>query len=100
MKAQTVSTRLNREELAVLDELAAGSGLDRSAMTRSLVRKGLSEMRIDSALAAYAERRVTLSRAAELAGLSSWDLLARLAAGGGEIHYGVAEFEEDLDGQP
>ena len=100
MKTQTVSTRLAEDELRALDELAAESGLDRSGMARSLVRKGLKAMRLESALAAYAGQRVTLNRAAELADLSPWDFLARLAAAGGTLHYDVHELEEDLDAGP
>jgi predicted HTH domain antitoxin len=96
MKTQTVSTRLNEEELSVLDELAAGSGLDRSGMARSLVRKGLQQMRMEAAVAAYSSQQVSLGRAAEIGGLSPWDLLAHLAATGVSMQYGVEEFEEDL----
>ena len=96
MKTQTVSTRLNEEELLVLDELAAGSGLDRSGMTRSLVRKGMQQMRLEAAVAAYSSQRVSLARAAEIGGLCTWDLLAQLAAAGVKMQYGVEEFEEDL----
>lgn len=53
-------------------------------------------MRLESALAAYSEQRVTLNRAAELADLSTWDFLARLATTGGTLHYDVRELEEDL----
>lgn len=38
MKTVTISTRLNKDELVVLDELAEHAGLDRSGMARSLVR--------------------------------------------------------------
>jgi predicted HTH domain antitoxin len=100
MKTVTISTRLNEDELVVLDELAEHAGLDRSGMTRSLVRKGLREMRTEAALEAYAGQRATLSRAAEMAELSSWDLLMRLTAAGGTIHYDVEEFEEDLHADP
>ena len=96
MKTQTVSTRLTEEELSVLDELAAGAGLDRSGMARSLVRKGLRQMRLEAALGAYAAQQASLGRAAEIAGVSAWDFLAHLAATGGRMQYGMEEFEEDL----
>lgn len=96
---KTISTRLSEEELSALDVLAESSGLDRSGMTRCLVRKGLKALRIESALTSYAEHRVTLSRAAEIAGLPLWDFIAQLNAAGGTIHYDVQELEEDLDGE-
>lgn len=100
MKTMTISTRVTPHELRVLDELAEHAGLDRSGMTRSLVRRGLKEMRTESALRAYAEQNATLSRAAEMAELSSWDFLARLATSKDTLHYDVEEFEEDLNANP
>lgn len=67
---------------------------------RSLVRRGLKEMRTEAALKAYADQHATLSRAAEMADLSSWDFLARLATTGGAIHYDLEEFEDDLNANP
>ena len=80
----------------MLDELAAGSGLDRSGMARSLVRKGMQQMRMETAVSAYSQQQVSLGRAAEIAGVSPWDLLAHLASAGVKLQYGVEEFEEDL----
>ena len=100
VKTQTISTRMTQQELEVLDALAEDAGVDRSGMTRSLVRRGLKELRTEAALKAYAGQHATLSRAAEMAELSPWDFLARLAATGGAFHYDLEEFEEDLDANP
>ncbi|MGC1480749.1 MAG: UPF0175 family protein [Chthoniobacterales bacterium] len=100
MKTKTISTRLADDELQTLDELAGISGLDRSGMARSLVRRGLQEMRTEAALEAYSDNRATLSRAAEMANLSPWDLLARLNASGKRLNYDLADFEEDLRADP
>ena len=97
MKTKTISTRLDEDDLMVLDELAEFAGLDRSGMTRSLVRRGLKEMRLENALTAYSEQRVTLSRAAEMAGISTWDFLSRMAASGVVLNYDLEEFEEDMN---
>jgi len=72
MKTKTISTRLEEDELVQLDALASSCGLDRSGMTKSLLRRGLAELRFDAAVAAYREGRVTMSRAAEMASLSVW----------------------------
>lgn len=95
MKTKTVSLRLDAEEVRLLDALASGSGLDRSGMTKSLLRRGMTELRFDQAVTAYREGRVTLSRAAEMADLSVWDFLSRMEASGLTLHYGVGDLEED-----
>lgn len=96
MKTKTISTRLEEDELVQLDALASSCGLDRSGMTKSLLRRGLAELRFDAAVAAYREGRVTMSRAAEMASLSVWDFMARMDAAGLHWNYGVQELEEDL----
>lgn len=96
MKTKTVSTRLEESELAQLDWLASSAGLDRSGMTKSLLRRGLAECRFERAVDDYRARRVTLSRAAEMAGISVWDFMARMEGVDLSLQYGPREFEEDL----
>ena len=96
MKTITVSTRLPPDELAQVDELANKSGLDRSGMTKSLLRRGLNECRMDGAAQSYSEGKVTLSRAAEMAGIPVWDFLSRMDQRNLVLHYDLEEFEEDL----
>lgn len=96
MKTKTISTRFEEDELKQLDALALRCGLDRSGMTKSLLRRGLAELRFEQAVAAYREGRVTMNRAAEMASLSVWDFMARMDAAGLTLNYGVQELEEDL----
>ena len=98
MTTKTVSTRLSENELDLLDEMASRAGLDRASMTKTLLRRGLGQLRFDEAVAAYRASQVTLSRAAEMAGISIWDFIGRMDEQELTIHYGVAELEEDLNG--
>jgi predicted HTH domain antitoxin len=97
MASVTVSTRLNPEEVALLEELADLSGFDRSTLVKSLLRRGLKELRLDHAADALRKEKVTLSRAAELAGLDVWDFIASMESRGLELHYGIDELKQDLD---
>jgi predicted HTH domain antitoxin len=96
MKTYTVSTRLAPEELISLDNLAAHAGLDRASMTKSILRRGLKECRLEAALDAYAAGEVSLSRAAELAAVGTWDLLREIAQRGLTVNYDLPELEEDF----
>lgn len=98
MATRTVSTRLNEEELALLDEMADRSGLDRASLTKTLLRRGLGQLRFEEAVSAYRMSQVTLSRAAEMAGISIWDFIGRMDEQDLTLHYGIAELEEDLNG--
>ncbi len=60
------------------------------------LRQGCSDILFERACADYRAGRITLSRAAERAGLSLRDLVARLPSSGVELNYDVQAFEEDL----
>lgn len=96
MKTLTLSTRVAPEELAEVDALAKQAGLDRSAMTKSLVRRGLRELCLDQSIEAYAAGRVTLSRAAEIAKIPVSDFLLQLDRRSLNLHYDVEDLEEDM----
>lgn len=96
MKTTTVSTRLSSEDLADLEEAAAETGMDRASMTKALIRRGLSQMRVELAEKAYTQGKATLSRAAEIARLPLWDFEQQLAKRNIPSSYDLEEFQEDL----
>jgi predicted HTH domain antitoxin len=59
---------------------------------------GLSEaeLQLEIALWLFEKERLTLGQASRLAGMSQLDFQRQLAQRGISLHYGVAEFEEDL----
>ncbi len=96
MPSTTISTRLEPDEAALLDSLGELSGTDRSSLVRTLLRRGMKELRLEQAVDAYRRDTVSLSRAAEIAGLSQWDFVALMDTQCLDLHYGVDEFESDL----
>jgi predicted HTH domain antitoxin len=100
MKSTILSTRLLPEELESLDAMAEQSGLDRSSMAKSLLRRGLRDLRLDLVVEDYGHGRVTLSRAAEVARMSLWDFIALMETRHLTLHYDVAELEEDMAALP
>lgn len=54
------------------------------------------EARLELALALYAQDRLTLGQAADLAARSQEAFLETMGQRGIEVHYGVEAFEEDL----
>lgn len=95
MTSTTLSTRLSKDEVMQLDFLARESGLDRAQLMKVLLRRGMRDLKMELAVTAYAEERVTLSRAAEMAGVRLREFLARLPANRLELHYGLEDFEAD-----
>jgi predicted HTH domain antitoxin len=93
----TLSTRLGSEEARKIDELAADLGLDRGALLKQLIRKGLKDIQTERALDAYRRGTITLSRAAEIAELSLRDILLRLPEESIELNYDLREFQRDTE---
>lgn len=98
MKSVTLSTRLKREEAERIDELAAELGLDRGALLKQLIRKGYKDVQTERALDGYRHGLWSLSRAAEIAGLSLRDILLRLPEEAIELNYDIRELEREIKG--
>ncbi len=96
MATVTLSTRLAKEEARKIDELAANLGLDRGAVLKQLIRKGLKEIQTERALDGYRRGTITLSKAAEIAELTLRDILLRLPEESVELNYDVRELRRDL----
>ena len=92
----TLSVRLDVDEVQQLDEAAEQDGLDRSSILKRLVRRGYADYRFEAACTAYRRQEVSLSRAAELAGLSVYDFLARLPATGTQLNLTPDDLRQEL----
>ena len=90
---QQVTLRLEPALLDELDGLARDGHIDRSELARRLLREGVERRRIDGAVSEYAVGQVSAWRAAELAGVSLYEMLDRIAAAGipYELDPGVLE---------
>lgn len=97
MKTVTVSTRLASEEADLLWTMARLEGCDRSTLIKSVLRRGMREIQTERACTAFRREEITVSKAAELAGLSLWDFLALADREKLSLHYGVEELEADLE---
>ncbi len=98
MNTQTISTNLDEEEARSIDQLAREIGVDRPVLLHQLILRGYREVQIERALQAYRSGHVTLSRAAEMAGLSIRELLLKFPSNTVELNYDVHELRRDLEG--
>lgn len=96
MKTLTLSVRLDAEEVALLDQLAVRDGVDRSALLKRFVRRGYTDYRYETACTAYRKGEVSLSRAAEMAGVSVHDLLAHFPEMGLQLNLTPDELRREL----
>ncbi|ADD05478.1 UPF0175 family protein [Natrialba magadii ATCC 43099] len=72
----TISTRVPDDLEAELEDYLAEERLDRSTAVRKLLAEGLAEWRREQALARLEDGEITVSKAAEIAGMSQWEFVA------------------------
>ena len=97
MKSKIISPRLELHDSKALDDLARVEGLDRAVMMRHILHIGLGAYRQNAAVQAYAQGKMSLGRAAELAGLNQWEMLGVLEANRTEFNYDTEEFKKDIE---
>ena len=96
MSTVTISLRLPRSEVGRLEELARELGSERPAFLRRALQRGAADLMFERACQAYRDDDATLSRAAEMAGLSLRDMMRKLRQADLELSYGVDDLAKDL----
>lgn len=76
MTEVTVSARIPREMEKQVEDLMQEEHLEKSAALRKILHLGLEGYRRERALRLLLEQKVTLSRAAEIAQVSVWEMMA------------------------
>lgn len=96
MSTVTISLRLPRSEVGSLEELARELGSERSAFLRRALQRGATDLMFERSCQAYRDGEATLSRAAEMAGLSLRDMMQKMRHADLELNYGVDDLAKDL----
>ncbi len=96
-KTEQLNVRLPQSLLQGLEEIATTEHLDRTAVLRKLLAEGVARYRLDRASRLYAEGHISESRAAELAGVSLYDILDKIERRRLRAPYSVSELCEDLE---
>lgn len=98
MKTVTISVRMEEGEAKNLDRCARECGLERSALLKQMLRKGYLEYQFERACAAYRRREISLSRAAEIAGVNIREFILRMPDGDLDMSYSARDLDSDLEG--
>lgn len=72
---RTINLRVPDQVVSELDALAKQEHASRVALTRQILLDGLAHRRHATALRLYSEGKVSKSRAAEIAGISLWEMM-------------------------
>ena len=96
MSTVTISMRLPKAEASRLEQFARDTGMERPTFLKRALKRGAQDLVFEQACRAYRHGEATLSRAAEIAGLSLRDMILRMHGAGLELNYGVEDLEKDL----
>lgn len=91
-----LNVRLAPEMIRELDEIAQEEDLDKTTVVRRLLANAIQHWRLEHALRLYQEERVTKARAAEIAGISIYEVMDALRQRGLQAQYTLEEAMTDI----
>ncbi|MGB9741385.1 MAG: UPF0175 family protein [Candidatus Bathyarchaeia archaeon] len=94
--SEVVSARLPKEKVRLVEEIAKEEKVDKSTILERALEHYTREWKLEKAVGLYRDGRVTLSRAAEIAEISVWEMIDILAQKKVTLQYSVEDLEEDL----
>lgn len=93
---EVVSARLPKEKARLVEEIAKEEKVDKSTILEKAVEHYAREWKLKKALERYRDGQITLSRAAEIAEISIWEIIDLLAQKKVNLQYSADDLEEDL----
>jgi len=96
MAKEVVSARLPKEMVDLIEEIAREEKVDKSTVLDRALDHYIREWKLQRALESYREGAATLPRAAEIAGLSVWEMIDTLSTRKIQPQYDIEDLEEDL----
>ena len=79
-----------------LRELQELTGEDQSTLLRRLLDKGLSEVKMEIAVDSYVKGKTSLTKSAEISGVSLWSFLDELRKRNVVLKYSLADAEAEI----
>jgi len=92
-----VGARVDEEFLKKLEGVAAEMKTDRSEVVRRLLDRGLKAYEKEKALALLREGKVTVWRAAEMCGISLFEMMELVKRERIQVSYSTEELKKDVE---
>lgn len=93
---EVVSVSLPKDRVRMIERIAEEEKVDKSTILERAVENYIREWFLKKALNSYTSGEVTLSRAAEIAGITIWEMIDEISKRKITTQYDVKDFEEDL----
>jgi len=96
MAKEVMSARLPKETVDLIEEIAREEKVDKSTVLDRALDHYIREWKLQKAIESYEEGSATLPMAAEIAGLTVWEMIDVLAKRDIQPQYDLEDLEEDL----
>lgn len=94
---QVITARVPDEVFKEIKEMEEIEHIDRAEAARRLLSIGIKEVKRRKALELLREHRITYRRAAEMMGVTMYELLDLMEKEGIDIGYSLSDLEKDLE---
>jgi len=95
--AETVSVRIDREELDEIDKISKMEKKTKSSVLRDVFDKGIREKKLEIAIEKFRKNEATAWKASRIAGIPLSKFMDILVNNGIDFHYGAKELKEDFE---
>ena len=92
-----ISTRIPEDLEKELEWYAKKEKIGRTIALRKILDKGIKEIRLEYSLNLYEKGKITLMRAAEISGISLWEVLDIIKEKKIPMPYTLEDVEKDLE---
>ena len=90
------SVRLPKDMVEEIEKLSKEEGIDKGTLIRRLIAESLREYKVKKALELYREGKVSLWKAAEIAGITYREALEKLKKRNIPFKYDLEDLEVDI----
>ena len=92
----TITTRVPDDIDKKIMNISSIEHLDKSTVVRRLLSKAVQDWQIDHTLEQYKDGKITIGRAAQMAGMPLREMIAIAAKKGIPFQYGLDDLKEDF----
>ena len=94
---QPMGIRLPKEVLDKIEKISKNENEDRSTIIRKLMLMGYMEFMKKKAFEEYSKGNISFSKAAEIAGLTLWEMEKYLINQGYRSEYSIEDLEKEMN---
>ena len=94
---EIVSTRVPDNMAKDLEEIEKEEKTDRATVVRKLLARAIAQWKLEKALTLYRDGKITLWKAAKIAGLSLWEMMDIVRERKVPFRYAYEDFREDFE---